>query len=98
MSPEVSGVVAYSDIPRIGHEKHVMAKGEWIYKLIHFMLRENGLNWSAPRMARLKNMTLQENGLSEAQAAKLPPGAIVSFDSALREIEGMKKAKSKGKK
>lgn len=89
---------AYEDIPREGNTQHVMAKGEWIYKILHHMLRENGLNWSTPRITRLKNMTLQENGLSEDQAKKIPVGAIVSFDSAMREIQAMKAAKEKEKK
>lgn len=98
MSPEFSEVKAYSDIPRIGHEKHVMARGEWIYKLIHLMLRDSGLNWSTPRITKLKNMTLQENGLSEEQAKKIPVGATITFDGAVREIQAMKAAKEKGKK
>ncbi|MEK7632393.1 MAG: hypothetical protein AAB473_01220 [Patescibacteria group bacterium] len=98
MTPEFAEAKAYSDIPRNGHEKHAMVKGEWIYKIIHLMLGESGFNWSVPRMTRLKNMTLQENGLSEAQAAKLPPGAIVSFNSVLQEIQAMKAAKEKTKK
>lgn len=89
---------AYEDIPREGHTNHVMAKGEWIYKLIHLMLRDSGLNWSTPRITKLKNMTLQENGLSEEQAKKIPVGATITFDSAVREIQAMKAAKEKGKK
>lgn len=89
---------AYADIPREERSQHVMQKGEWIYKLIHLMLRDSGLNWSTPRITRLKNMTLQENGLSEEQAKKIPVGAIITFDSAVREIQAMKAAKEKGKK
>lgn len=95
---ELIAAKAYEDIPREGNTSHVMAKGEWIYKLIHLMLRDSGLNWSTPRITKLKNMTLQENGLSEEHAKKIPVGAIITFDSAVREIQAMKAAKEKGKK
>lgn len=97
MASELPKMKAYSDLPREGHTEHVMAKGEWIYKIIHLMLRENQLNWSTPRIVRLKNMTLAENNLSEDQAEKLPVGTKVFFNDAVREIQAMKIAKEKGK-
>ncbi len=97
-APIVTAEKAYSDLPRIGHTEHVMAKGEWIYKIIHLMLREQGLNWNSSRIARLKNLTLEENGLTEEQAMRIPVGKVITFTKAVQEIQGMKAAKEKGKK
>ncbi len=97
-TPLITTEKAYSDLPRVGHTEHVLAKGEWIYKIIHLMLREQGLNWNASRIARLKNMTLEENGLTEEQAARIPVGKVLTFTAAVEEIQGMKAAKEKGKK
>ncbi len=88
---------AYSSIPTVKSPEHVMQKGEWIYKIIHTMLRENGLNWSTKRMTELKNKTLIENNLTEAQAMKIPVGTVITFADAAQDIEEMKAAKRKGK-
>ncbi len=88
---------AYSSIPTVESPDHVMQKGEWIYKIIHTMLRENGLNWSTKRMTELKNTTLIENNLTEAQAMKIPVGTVITFADAAQDIEEMKATKRKGK-
>lgn len=98
---EVSGTVkekAYQGLPTVDHPVREIKKGEHIFKIVHGMLRASGLNWTTERINFLDAVVLEQNHMTEAQAARLPVGTPIDFSEAAKIIAQMKADVAAGKK
>ena len=89
---------AYGDIPTLEHPEHALKKGEYPFKIIHLMLLESGGNWSSKLMGDLVTETLEENGITEEEARRLPIGRVLTFKRAAWYLSERSKDRDAGKK
>lgn len=88
----------YGAVPTLEHPEHALKVGEYPMKIIHRMLLESGGNWSSKLMGDLVAETLEENGITEAEARKLPVGRVLTFKRAAWYLAERSKDRAAGKK
>lgn len=109
-SIERASVAAHERVvPTVDSPMRVMAKGEYLGKVTHSMLRAGGLNWTTARINQLndmvwqKNLPLFERLVQEGKMRKLKPeyipiGVELDFSSAAQEVQRLVAAKKPAKK
>lgn len=96
-------------VPVVGASMRFMAKGEYLGKVTHDMLRAGGLNFTSARINQLndmvwrQNLPLFEQLVSEGKMRKLKPeyipvGVELDFSTAAKEVERLVAAKKPAKK
>ena len=109
-SIERASVAAHERVvPTIDSPMRVMAKGEYLGKVTHSMLRAGGLNWTTARINQLNDLVWQQNLplfeqlVREGKMRKLKPeyipiGVELNFSSAAQEVQRLVAAKKPAKK
>lgn len=96
-------------VPTVDSPMRVMAKGEYLGKVTHSMLRAGGLNWTTARINYLNDLVWQQNLplferlVQEGKMRKLKPeyipiGVELDFSTAAQEVQRLVAAKKPAKK